>query len=70
MTTMKHALPLGLVLYSKGIHRYSKMTHSNTKRLRFAVNVNTLQQPQHSYTLQIWRKITKGKFSMSRKHLI
>jgi hypothetical protein len=42
MTTMKHALRLGLVLYSKGIHRYSKMTRFNTKQLRFVVNINTL----------------------------
>jgi hypothetical protein len=61
---------LGLVLYSKGIQGHSKMMRFNTKQSCFVVNISTLQQPQHSYKLQFWRKITKGKFSISRKFLI
>jgi hypothetical protein len=34
------------------------------------VNISTFQWPQHTYTLLIWRKITKGKSSISCKLMI
>jgi len=42
VTTKKHTLSLGQVLYSKGIHGHSEMMRFNTKRLCFVVTISTL----------------------------